>query len=107
MSLGPTVLLVYGAVMLFGGVMGYRAGSRASLIAGTASGVLLLGSWLLTRSSPEAGLWCGAAISLLLCGVTGMRLAKTRKFMPSGLLLGLSVISLILLVYSVTSGAGN
>src|SRR5688572_19966213 len=45
----------YGILSLAGGVIGFvKAGSRASLIAGGASGVLLIGSALLGASQPVA-----------------------------------------------------
>jgi hypothetical protein len=47
----------------------------------------------------------GVVISALLCGVTGMRLARTRKVMPSGLLLGVSAVALVLLVASALRAA--
>lgn len=103
MNLGPTVLLVYGILMVLGGLMGYRAGSRVSLIAGLVSGVLLLAAWWLSRTQPVAGLWAGVVITLLLCGSFAMRLLETRRFMPSGALLVVSVVALLLLAYSAAS----
>ena len=43
MGLGPVVLLVFGLVMILGGLMGYRAGSKASVISGSGSGLVLRG----------------------------------------------------------------
>jgi uncharacterized membrane protein (UPF0136 family) len=101
MSYGPIVLLVYGLLMLAGGVMGFRAGSKASLYAGGGSGVVLLAAWALTFRSPALGLWIGMLISLLLCVVTGGRLAATRKIMPAGMLLLASVVAFVLLLLAV------
>ena len=57
----------YGALALVGGVMGYvKAKSRASLIAGGASGVLLIGGALLGISYPVAGLAIASVVSLAL-----------------------------------------
>ena len=103
MGLGPTVLLVYGLLMIVGGVIGFRAGSKISLIAGGASGVLVLVAWFLTRSNLVAGLWMGSGVTLLLCGVTWMRVKKTAKFMPSGMLFAISVVALALVTYSALS----
>lgn len=104
MNLGPATLLIYAVLMLVGGFMGYaRAGSKVSLIAGVASGILLLVSWIVTRSHLVAGLWMGAGITLLLCVSFAMRLAKTGKFMPSGGLLLVSVVALLVLAYSAYS----
>ena len=43
--------------------------------------------------------WVG--VSLLLCLVFCLRLAKTRKFMPAGMLLVLSIVASGLLIASV------
>ncbi len=101
MSLGQIVLLVYALLMVVGGVMGYvKGGSRPSLIAGAVSGLLLFVALFISRSSPVAGLWIGAVVSLLLCITFAMRLAKTGTFMPSGMLLMVSVVALVLLTWA-------
>ncbi len=100
MSLGPVVLLVFGVLMVLGGLMGHRAGSKASLISGSLSGLVLLGAWFVSRDHMAAGLWIGVGVSALLSAVFGMRLAKTGKVMPAGGLLAVSVVALGLLVYS-------
>jgi len=101
MSMGQIVLLLYALLMLAGGVIGYTtAGSKASLISGGVSGVLLAVAWYWTRSSAGPGFWLGAAISLALCVAFASRLSKTGKFMPSGMLLAISGVALVLLVYS-------
>ena len=95
------LLLAYGLLMLVGGVMGWRAGSRASLIAGGASSVLLLiAAWLASGPAIVTGLWLGIVVALALAIVFGVRLAKTGKPMPAGPLLALSVIVLVLLLLS-------
>ncbi len=63
--------------------------------------VVLLGAWFVSRDHMAAGLWVGVGVSALLSAVFGMRLAKTGKFMPTGGLLVVSVVALVLLVYSV------
>ena len=101
MSPGQIVLLVYALLMLIGGIIGYTsAGSKASLTAGAASAAALGAAWLWARSSPGPGLWLGAVISLALCAVFAVRLSKTGKFMPSGMLLVVSLLALVALVYS-------
>lgn len=55
----------YGLVALAGGLVGYkRAGSRASLIAGSVSGALLLGAAVVGTSNPAVGLGVAAVVSL-------------------------------------------
>jgi len=104
MILGQVVLLVLGVAMLLGGLMGYRAGSRMSLISGSLSGLLLLGAWFVSRDHLSAGLWIGVGVSALLSVVFGIRLAKSGKFMPTGGLLLVNVVALALLVYSALIG---
>jgi uncharacterized membrane protein (UPF0136 family) len=100
------VLLVYGAFMILGGVMGARKGSRVSLYAGAGSGLLLLVAWFVTRTHLAAGLWLGVAVAALLCGVTGVRLARSGKFMPAGMLLAVSVVALVALLAAALSAGG-
>lgn len=98
MDLGRIVLAAYALFMLAGGIIGFRkGGSKPSLIAGAGSALVLLVAFFLVRSNPVAGYWLGAITSLLLCIVFTLRLSKTGKFMPSGGLLVVSLIALILL----------
>lgn len=101
MTFGQTVLLVYGLLIVFGGWMGFRAGSRVSLIASGSSGLLLFVALLVTYSDMTLGLWIGAAVSLLLCIMMAQRLAKTRKIMPAGMTLLVSVVTFVLLLLEV------
>ena len=96
-----TILLVYGILMIAGGVMGLRAGSKVSLAAGAGSGVVLLAAWLLARTHLLAGLWVGAVVALLLSVTFAVRAAKTRKLVPAGALLGVSLAALLLLVVAI------
>ena len=57
----------YGVISLVGGLIGFfKAGSRASLIAGGVSGLLLIGSALLAMSRPLLGLTLASLVSLAL-----------------------------------------
>ena len=104
MALGPTTLLVYGVLMVLGGLMGLRAGSKTSLYAGAGSGVLLLVAWYVSRVNLAAGLWLGLVLTVLLAATFVGRWKKTGKFMPSGMLLLLSLVALVLLATSVLQG---
>ena len=78
LGLGQITLLVYALLMEAGGIVGFRvAKSKPSLIAGLVSGGLLLVAFFMTFFRMAIGLWVGAGISLLLCVVFCMRLAKT------------------------------
>ncbi|MCZ6794695.1 MAG: TMEM14 family protein [Planctomycetota bacterium] len=98
--MGQVVLVVYAVFLVVGGVAGFKkAGSKPSLIAGVASAALLLVALGISYAAPAHGLWAGAGVSLLLVFVFGVRLAKTGKFMPSGMLLALSAVALGLLAF--------
>jgi uncharacterized membrane protein (UPF0136 family) len=57
----------YGVISLVGGLIGYfKAGSRASLIAGGLSGLLLLAGALLAINRPLLGLTLASLVSLAL-----------------------------------------
>ncbi len=105
MDVGQYVLIVYALLILAGGLMGARAGSKASVIAGTTSGAVLLLALVVSWFHLAAGLWIGAAVSLLLSVTFGSRLAKTGKFMPSGMLLAVSVVALLVLLFSALGAA--
>lgn len=92
LKVGQIGLLVYSLLLGIGGVMGYVKGkSQVSLITGIASGLLaFLGYWL-SLSRPALGLGLGIGLSLVLTVVFLIRLRKTGKIMPAGLLCGLSV----------------
>ena len=92
---GPIVMLVYAALLIVGGFMGFRAGSKISLIAGGTSGVLMLVAYFVTRSNLTVGLWVGAVLALLLSGNFIQRYMATGKLMPAG---GMAVISVLVTV---------
>lgn len=89
------VLWVYIVLLLAGGVMGFvKAGSKISLITSSIFAVLLA----LCALAIIRPFWIADVLIALLVVVFGMRFAKGRKFMPSGLMLGLSAIVLAVLL---------
>jgi len=101
------VLLAYALLMVLGGVIGHKVGkSKASLIAGTVSGGLLLVALGWSFGNLTAGLWIGVGISILLTLVFFLRVRKTRKVMPSGVLLVVSLAALFALLYFVLVAGG-
>ncbi len=95
MSLNMLVLWIYIVLLLAGGVMGLvKAGSKISLITSAAFALLLaLCALGILRPFYLADVLVG-----LLVVVFGIRFAKGRKFMPSGLMLGLSAVVLAVLL---------
>jgi uncharacterized membrane protein (UPF0136 family) len=86
-------MLVYGILILGGGVFGFlKAKSKASLIAGLISGALMITAYSVSNRNVRQGFLFGAIICSVLSAVFLMRLAKTKKFMPSGMLLILTTI---------------
>ena len=101
MRLGHVVLLLYGLLMLAGGIMGYvKGGSRASLVWGVVSAVVLAVGWFVARTNPQAGFAIGGIWAGVLCAVFLMRYLRTGKVMPAAALMVVSVLALLLLVYS-------
>jgi len=100
MVIGQWVLLGYALLMMLGGLMGFKAGSKVSLYAGLGSGVALFAALGATYYEMRIGLWAGCALAVILALTFGRRLAKTGKFMPSGMLLVVSIAAAILLGYS-------
>lgn len=108
MTLARTVLVVYALLLAGGGYMGYaKAGSTVSLIAGLASGAVCLIALLITRSSPLTGCWAGVGCAAVLTILFTVRLVKSGKFMPSGMMLIVSALALGLLVLSALREAGS
>ncbi|KAF0250457.1 MAG: hypothetical protein FD167_129 [bacterium] len=100
-SIATYIVLAYGLLVIIGGVIGFvKAKSNASLIAGVVSGLLVLTSGFIMLSGIALGTYLALATTFILMGVFGVRLAKTKAFMPSGMLFILNDIVFILLVLS-------
>lgn len=90
-------LYVFGVLTIAGGVVGFvKAKSRASLIAGTVAGVLLLLSGYLVGTRGRDGLFLGLAVSLSLAARFVGAYARSRKVMPAGVMAALGVIGVVL-----------
>lgn len=100
-------ILIYGVVVLLGGVMGYlKAKSKVSLLAGSGSGIALLAAWFISRQFPLAGLGLATVIGLILCIVFVMRLLRTRSFMPSGMMMVGSLVATVVFLLGLLSTGG-
>jgi uncharacterized membrane protein (UPF0136 family) len=99
--IGPAKIyfIVFGLLTIVGGVMGYvKAGSTASLIAGSVSGILLLLAAFLLPGNLAVGLALAAVVSILLAGRFVPAFLKTHQLMPAGLMSLLSVIGIIMAI---------
>jgi uncharacterized membrane protein (UPF0136 family) len=97
MNFSPSTisLLVYGIIAIVGGLIGFtKSQSKASLISGSISGVGLLISGAAAAQNLEWGKITGMAIASLLVIVFIVRLIKTKKFMPAGLMILGGVVTL-------------
>jgi uncharacterized membrane protein (UPF0136 family) len=98
--LASTVFGVFGLASIAGGVLGYKkAGSKASLIAGGASGTLLLvAAALSSTGATPLGLLLGGVTSALLGARFAPTFVKTRKWMPHGMMAALSAVGVAVAV---------
>jgi uncharacterized membrane protein (UPF0136 family) len=99
--IGPAKIyfLVFGLFTIVGGLMGYvKAGSTASLVAGSISGGLLLVAAFLLPTYQVAGLALAAVVSIALAGRFVPAFIKTGQIMPAGLISLLSVIGVIMAI---------
>jgi uncharacterized membrane protein (UPF0136 family) len=95
MELATLAAVAYGLLAIVGGVLGYaKARSQMSLISGLVSGGLLIGSGVAHQQNLPWGLPVAVGVTIALIGVFVMRLVKTRKFMPAGLMVIAGVIAL-------------
>jgi len=91
--------LIFGALTILGGVIGYvKAGSVPSIIAGALTGVLLLVAGALLPEHRAAGLAAAFIVSLLLAAQFVPKFIRTGKVMPAGLMSILSVIGIVVAV---------
>ena len=89
--------IIFGILAALGGIFGYvKAGSKASIIAGVISGILLCIAALLLGSHPNYGLVGGLLVSVLLAGRFVPAFITKGGFMPAGLMSILSVIAIVL-----------
>lgn len=98
LELARYYLFVFGVLTIAGGVMGFvKAKSKASLIAGGISGLVLLACGYLVSSGPFArvGLVVGLVVSLALAGRFVGAFRKSKKFMPAGLMAILGVAGVV------------
>ena len=88
-----TVLWIYIVLLVVGGLVGFfKAGSKASLIASTAFAAALILSTLGVILQPHAA----DIILAVLLVFFAMRLGKSKKFMPNGLMVVLTLATLAL-----------
>jgi uncharacterized membrane protein (UPF0136 family) len=97
MTAAGIVILLFGLLVLGGGIIGYtNTASIASLIGGSASGLGLLASGLAVLRRKELGFVFAPLITLLLTAFFAYRLIQSGDFIPSGLMGILGLVALVL-----------
>jgi uncharacterized membrane protein (UPF0136 family) len=88
-----TVLWIYIVLLLVGGLIGYfKAKSQVSLVMSAASAAILI----LCALGVVFKYYVADIVMAVLLVVFAMRLAKTKKFMPAGLMLVVTIAALAL-----------
>lgn len=100
--MGSIAAIAYGILAIVGGIIGYiQAQSKASLISGIISGLLLIFGGVMQLQGQTWGLILASVVTAILVVVFVTRLAKTRKFMPAGLMTVLGVAALVVMLKQV------
>lgn len=96
MNLATLTAIGYGILAGVGGVIGYaQAKSQTSLISGLISGILLILGGLAHQQNLSWGLPLSVGVTILLIIVFIVRLVKTRKLMPAGLMVIAGILTLL------------
>lgn len=92
-----TILWIYIVFLLIGGLIGFlKAGSKVSLITSAVFAAFLIIAAIPSLLQASARQLVVDVIMAVLLVVFAMRLAKTKKFMPSGLMLVVTIAALAL-----------
>jgi uncharacterized membrane protein (UPF0136 family) len=90
-----TVLWVYIVLLVVGGLIGFfKAKSKASLISSSIFAALLVLTAVRGLFEPRVALGLSNIIMAVVLVVFAIRLAKTKKFMPAGMLLIVTLVAL-------------
>lgn len=91
--------MIFGLITLVGGIIGFVAGSSVSLIAGGIAGFILIFTGLRLQKGWRPGLYVALIVALVLAGNFGRSyFVGEGKFMPGGLMIILSAISVLLVI---------
>jgi uncharacterized membrane protein (UPF0136 family) len=92
-----TVLWIYIILLLVGGLIGFfKARSKVSLISSSVCALLLVLATLRGIFQPAFAKDLANVVLAVLLVVFAVRLARTKKFMPGGLMLVLTILTLAL-----------
>lgn len=100
MDFGAIAAITYGLLAFVGGLVGYtKAKSKISLFAGCTTGILLILGGIIQVQGVSWGLIFSIVLSVFLIITFISRLLKTRKFMPSGLMIIAGFIAVTMMGY--------
>lgn len=98
MKMSAWVVLIYALFIFLGGMIGYnQAHSLSSLIAGTVSAILLLACGMGMFKKSTLAYTLALALILSLALFFGYRFVLTGKFMPAGMMIILSLLTLVII----------
>jgi len=96
MEVTKVYFILFGVLTIAGGIVGYvKAGSVASIVAGSITGVLLLVAAFLLPEHRGVGLATALVVSLLLAAQFVPKFLQAGRVMPAGMMSILSVIGVI------------
>jgi uncharacterized membrane protein (UPF0136 family) len=101
MRIAGWTTIIYAIIVFVGGIVGHSlAGSRASLISGIVFSILLVISGLGLLFHRKFSAIFALALTLILDGFFTYRFMLSFSFMPAGMMALLTLIVLIIQVYS-------
>lgn len=104
MNIAIIVAIAYGILAIVGGIIGYiKAGSKISLISGIVSGLLLVFAAIIQLMGMSWGLIFATVVAAILVITFIVRLIKTRKMMPAGLMILTGIAAVAVMVYQISS----
>ncbi len=104
MNLSIVAAFAYGILSIIGGIIGYiQATSRVSLLSGSISGLLLIFAAYFQLQGQAWGSILAVLVTAVLVVFFAFRLAKTRKFMPAGLMTILGMVALAVMVHQIVA----
>lgn len=91
------VLWIYIILLLVGGLIGFlKAGSKVSLVTSAGFAAVLVLAAVPNLFDPKFAAGLTTTLMAILLVVFAIRLTKTKKFMPSGLMLLVTILALAL-----------
>ena len=97
-KIGSGYLVLYAIAMIVGGIAGFGKGSMVSLFAGVGSGIVLFLIHTRIKVDAPRAFQIAAGVAGLLCISMGRRYLESHKFIPSGLILGISILGVVVFI---------